>query len=377
MIARVSLLRVVLGVLAFVHTYPSQRHLALLWAKPSVGEAWKGVGALVAICVCCMPVAWYARGLRALVKRRTSFFLITAVLVAAHLVPATDHLPAFLAHPSWADGWRGVGSAVAAAWFVSPRTLQAQLVGALRGERSAHLVRELGSLVASKLPLVIVTSVVFTAGVIAGVTYIPTSSAAAARAAPPAMPIEIHVPHALGAISVDGELDEPSWDSSARTGGFVRGDGAPARPFSEVRVTWRDGILYVGLYAADEDIRSSKPAAGQASAALDDAFNLVLAGTTGKRTLDLFADGRLVARREGTAAAWETLPTAAHDADGTLDDPADDDEEWVVEVAIPLRELGLRGEKGERLSLTARRCDTPKNQRRTCAAWGEGVLVLD
>ena len=375
--ARSSLLRVVLCVLAFVHTYPGRKHLALLFAEPSVGEAWKGIGALVAVGVCCMPIAWFARVLRVLVKRRTSFFLITAALVAAHLVPATDHLPAFLAHPSWADGWRGIGSALAASWFVSPRALKAHVVGALRDERWARLVHGLGGLVASKLPLVVVTGVVFTAGVIAGATHIPTSSAAPARAKPAPTPIELHVPHALGSISVDGELDEPSWDRAARTGAFARGDGAPARPFSEVRATWRDGILYLGLYAADEDIRSSKPAAVQAAAALDDAFNLVLEGTTGKRKLDLSADGRLVARGDGTAAAWEILPTAAHDADGTLDDPADDDEEWVVEVAIPLRELGLRGEKGERLSLTARRCDTPKHQRRTCAAWGEGVLILD
>lgn len=383
MIARLSLLRVVLAVLAVAHVYPARRHLGLFWAEPSVGEAWKGFGPLLAIALFCMPVAWYARGLRALVRRRVWFFAISGVLVAAHLVPATDHLPAFLAHPSWADGWRGLGSALAAAWFISPLGVQGRIVGALRGDAAARHVREIGGMVMSKLPYVVVTGVVFAAGVVVGAVHVAKSAAAPARAeaeAPLPKPVELHVPRAGMRIELDGELEEPAWDTAARTGAFVRGDGLPARPYSEARVTWRDDTLYVGLYAADEDIRASNTAPGQPPAPLDDAFSLFLEGKTGERGLDVAASGKLFTRKIGPGGPWEALPTAAHEVDGTLNDAKDDDEEWVVELAIPLRELGLRGERGERLSFAARRCDVPKNQRRTCGAWGAtvaGVLILD
>jgi hypothetical protein len=163
---------------------------------------------------------------------------------------------------------------------------------------------------------------------------------------------------------MDGELDESSWDAAARTRGFVRGDGSPARPYSEARITWGDGKLYVVLYAADEDIRH------------DDTFHLFFDGPSGERGLDVSADGKIVTR----LASWSALPALGRDADGTIDDPTDDDEEWIVEMAIPLAELGLKGEPGERFSFAVRRCDTPKGARRTCGSWGSevaGVLVLD
>ena len=383
-IARLSPLRVVLALLALGHTYPVRRHLALLWTEPSFGEAWKGFGPLIAIIVFCLPVRWYANGLRALLKRRALLCAGTAALIAAHLVPATEHVPAFLAHPSWADGWRGVGAATAVVWFILPLAVQGRIVGALRGQASTLLVRKIGAMLVPKLPFIAVIGIVFAAGAFAGALHIAKSSAAPARAeaaAPPVSPIELHVPRAGMPIKLDGELDESAWDTAARTGPFVRGgDGQPARPYSEARITWRDATLYVGLYAADEDIRSSDTAASQPIAPLDDAFNLFFEGTTGARGLDVSASGSLFTRKIAGAGPWDALPTAGHDADGTPNDPSDDDEEWVIEAAIPLRELGLRGEKGERFSFAARRCDTPKKQRRTCGAWGAavaGVLVLD
>jgi hypothetical protein len=54
-------------------------------------------------------------------RRVASWTTVRALLVAAHLVPAIDHLPRFIAAPSWADGWRGVGALVAIACFAAPR----------------------------------------------------------------------------------------------------------------------------------------------------------------------------------------------------------------------------------------------------------------
>ncbi|HEY2516056.1 MAG TPA: hypothetical protein VGI39_34530, partial [Polyangiaceae bacterium] len=67
----------------------------------------------------------------------------------------------------------------------------------------------------------------------------------------------LHVPHASGGITLDGDTDDAAWQREvARTGAFDGTDGLPARPHSEARFVWGDGMLYVLLYAADQDIRA-------------------------------------------------------------------------------------------------------------------------
>jgi len=47
-------------------------------------------------------------------------------------------------------------------------------------------------------------------------------------------------------------------------------------------------------------------------------------------------------------------------APGVLNDPSDEDEEWVVEAALPLMALGLAAAPGTRFSVAISRCDTPR-----------------
>ena len=71
--------------------------------------------------------------------------------------------------------------------------------------------------------------------------------------------------------------------------------------------------------------------------------------------------------------------------DGTPNKSSDNDEEWLIEMAIPLGALGLKGEKGERIGVSVRRCDTLHSGARVCGSWGyggadgerRGVLVFD
>jgi len=147
------------------------------------------------------------------------------------------------------------------------------------------------------------------------------------------------IPHAA-AIHLDGEWDEPEWPHALRAQ-MRTPDGALARPSSEMRLLRDDDNLYVGLYAADEDIRST------------DAFDVTV--------------GTLAIRVD---AAGHITPPAIHgavDRDGTLDDAHDNDEEWVVELAIPL------GSISPLASVHARRCDTPKDGILRC---GEAELSL-
>ncbi|HTR50993.1 MAG TPA: hypothetical protein VMJ10_09835 [Kofleriaceae bacterium] len=145
------------------------------------------------------------------------------------------------------------------------------------------------------------------------------------------------VPRTGVAIAVDGELKEPPWNHRSLRAVLTGDDGREAHPYSELRMLHDDATLYVGLYAADEDIRTT------------DAWTLTL----GPRVIHVDAAGR--------ADAPDVR--AAVDRDGTLDQPGDYDEEWVIELAIPLP-AGATS-----FDAAAERCDTPKDGKTRCGRW--------
>jgi len=172
-------------------------------------------------------------------------------------------------------------------------------------------------------------------------------------------PRELHVPHVQGALKIDGELDEPSWRSSARAV-FEKQDGSEARPYSDARFMWGEGVLHVGLYAADHDIVSAHvPADGPVWQG--DAFHVIFSSRELQHSFDIGPTGTLTdGERHGSGPwsyAWQSGAKLACDADGTIDKPGDNDEEWVAEMDVPLSSLGLEGKGGERIGVIARRCD--------------------
>ncbi len=106
-----------------------------------------------------------------------------------------------------------------------------------------------------------------------------------------------------------------------------------------------------------------------------DAFQLVFHTANGDRLIDVSAAGVVTdARCDGTGAldfSWSSSAEVAMDKDGTPNDPSDQDEEWVVEMAIPLASLGLSGVPGERVEAAIRRCDDVRGGGHVCGAWGE------
>jgi hypothetical protein len=192
---------------------------------------------------------------------------------------------------------------------------------------------------------------------------------------------EVHVPHASDTIQLDGELTEPSWRASARTGPFLTREGKQAVPYSDARFVWTNETLRVGLYASDIDIVSAKvPADGPVWDA--DAFHVVFEKDGVEHEFDVaptcvLTDGE---RRIGASTdyRWQSLAKLACDSDGTVDVSGDRDEEWVVEMAIPLRALGLSADAGERVNVRIRRCDVDsKHSPKRCAEMEPLTLVFD
>lgn len=184
------------------------------------------------------------------------------------------------------------------------------------------------------------------------------------------------VPAVDHAIAIDGELED--WNGAgARTGAFVA-DGRSARPYSDARFLHRDGALYMVLYAADEDIRSAG-ARHDDPLYLADAFELVFRTRQGEHVLYVSPRGVTTDAAKTSDGkldfAWESHARVAVDVDGVIDDAHDMDEEWVVEMALPLEALGLRDQTGERVGLSLRRCDVVRTGERRCGAWS-GTLEL-
>ena len=151
------------------------------------------------------------------------------------------------------------------------------------------------------------------------------------------------IPRTTAPLKIDGEMREQDWSRRAQRHAFTDDHDEPARPFSEVRLLHDDRNLYVGLYAADENIQSNE-------------FFEVQIGTL---ALHAEANGRVTPDTNGLRVAI--------DRDGTLDNASDDDEEWVFEIAIPLELAGFT--PGAHQPLRFARCDTPKDGIERCGAW--------
>jgi hypothetical protein len=167
--------------------------------------------------------------------------------------------------------------------------------------------------------------------------------------------VVLHVPHLTGAITLDGDMDDPGWvrpPGPAATGEFLLENGKPARPHTHARLVWGGEYLYMAVLASDEDIQSS------------DAIHIVFSQGGAERAIDVSPNATVTGAISGVHVSNEI--------DGTVNNPKDSDEEWTLEIAIPLDSLGMRGERGENIGMSLSRCDTPKDGRRVCAGWGDG-----
>lgn len=172
--------------------------------------------------------------------------------------------------------------------------------------------------------------------------------ALAACKQPPPAETPVVVPAVSAPITIDGEWDEPDWDHRALRRVFAA-DGVEARPYSEIRFLHDDHTLYVGLYAGDQDVRTT------------DFFDVTIGAA------------HFHADPHGTLTPTIAGAKVAADLDGTFEDARDEDEEWLLELALPLDGLGLR--PGLAVPIKVSRCDVPKDGLTRCGGW-QAALAL-
>jgi hypothetical protein len=208
----------------------------------------------------------------------------------------------------------------------------------------------------------------------------------AADAPPAAL---LHVPKVARAIRIDAETEhKPDWDADVGiTRNFRDAAGHGMVPFTQAKLRWGDGVLYLLLYAGDLDLEGRERRRDGAVEA-DDAFHLEFGRGDDVRVISVsvlgtIADARCSPSPSGRKCdpRWQSGARVAIDRDGSLNKVGDNDEEWVVEMAIPLSRLGLkRAATGARIPFSIRRCEVGHDGRHACGGWGldsPAELVLD
>jgi hypothetical protein len=231
--------------------------------------------------------------------------------------------------------------------------------------------------------------------VLAGVAAWASAGRSHAKASGGARPGEpgdavLHVPRATAPIPINAETAGKSvWDSDVgNTGNLKDAAGQGIVPYTQAKVRWGDGNLYFMLYAGDLDLEG-KVTQPDVPLDGDDSFRLEFGAGKQVRVVAVSVRGAvydaICEPRDGAPAcdtAWQSGAKVAVDADGTLNKIGDNDEEWVVELAIPFSALGISAPgPGTRIPFAVRRCEVGHDGVHACGSWGAGhpggELLLD
>jgi hypothetical protein len=187
------------------------------------------------------------------------------------------------------------------------------------------------------------------------------------------------VPHVDEPVTIDAELEgKQLWQADlGATGNFKDVAGHGMVPYTEAKARWGHDTLYLMLYAGDLDLEGT---VRQRDGAVDrdDAFRLEFGGGSDSRVIWVSVLGtlsdarcRLIEGRQVCDPRWDSHAQVAVDRDGTLNKIGDNDEEWVIEMAIPLADLGVAdGQAGTRIPFSVRRCEVGHGRQHECGGWG-------
>jgi len=213
---------------------------------------------------------------------------------------------------------------------------------------------------------------------------VPAVPAVATRAPRPAVadPAALVVPRIAGPVVIDAELEgKKLWEGdTGTTRNFKDSAGNGMVPYTEAKARWGDGKLYLMLYAGDLDLQG-RVRAHDGPVERDDAFHLEFGRGDEVRVISVSVLGTVAdalcrpSRTDPTGRvcdrSWESHARVAVDRDGTLNKIGDNDEEWVIEMAVPLAALGFAdAHAGTRIPFSIHRCEIGHGSSRGCGGWG-------
>jgi hypothetical protein len=219
-------------------------------------------------------------------------------------------------------------------------------------------------------------------GASASAALAPSAVAPTANRPVIADPVALEVPRVAGPVVIDAELEgKKIWEGdTGTTGNFKDSAGQGMVPYTEAKARWGDGKLYLMLYAGDLDLQG-KVRAHDGPVERDDAFHLEFGRGDEVRVISVSVLGTVadaLCRPSPTDPtgrscdrSWESHARVAVDRDGTLNKIGDNDEEWVIEMAVPLAALGFAdAHAGTRIPFSIHRCEIGHGSSRGCGGWG-------
>jgi hypothetical protein len=196
------------------------------------------------------------------------------------------------------------------------------------------------------------------------------------------------VPRIAGPVMIDAELEgKKVWEAdTGTTRNFKDVAGRGMVPYTEAKARWGSGKLYLMLYAGDLDLEGTVRE-HDGAVERDDAFHLEFGHGDEVRVISVsvlgtVADALCRPSQAGRVcdSRWDSGVRVAVDRDGTLNKIGDNDEEWVVEMAVPLAALGFAdAHAGTRIPFSVGRCEVGHGSSRGCGGWGShprGELAL-
>jgi hypothetical protein len=205
-------------------------------------------------------------------------------------------------------------------------------------------------------------------------------------------PQVLSVPRAKAPIRPTGRFNVAIWGSAANTHTLLDREGLGAVPVSEARFLWGDAQLYLFFYAGDLDLQVHTDK-HDGPVWKDDSVALTFFPSDGtKRVIQVSPKGVVAdGQCPGDASdlgdprcdlKWESGARVGADYDGTVNKVGDFDEEWAVEVAVPLASLSLgKPGPGTRVPVRVSRCEVAYDGVRACGSWGSardgGILAFE
>jgi hypothetical protein len=157
---------------------------------------------------------------------------------------------------------------------------------------------------------------------------------------------EYHIKKALKPPRIDGDLSDAAW-SLASPVNLVRSlDGGPTMVRTTVRLLYDDQNVYLAFECEDPDVWGTLMKRDDPLYTQEVVEVFFDANADGKTYNEIevspnnvIFDAYFPARRQGMDTSWDSKTKSAVKVRGTINNPADRDEGWSVEMQVPIANL--------------------------------------